>query len=547
MNEQQFQQPTLETFNDFSGLREPLINASLLTTSLGILSVQDGIVVYANDAFRGVLKNTRTGEVINGFLDTEKARSIVSRKIEKYGRYTKVFNKSKESLQFTITEGQYSGSAHYYVCIESIKNESNEKEKNYLDRDAFLKVLSELVVQDESNQKNCLCGIDIDRFNVVNEKYGYEAGDFVLAELVNLIRECTSSEVIIGRLGSNEFGLILKNKHLDDAVQVCESIRETIKEIGFKWEDDSIAVTTSIGVIALKNQEESIEPTLVASNLALRSAQENGRDCVHSSATQDTMMAYHSGKMRYALVIEDALQNNKFELFVQPVVSLADANEHYYYEVLLRIYDANKKEFVSSQELISAAESLEVTTRIDQWVCERVFQTLSKKSDANASIPNVSINLSGHSIVSASFEKFLIDLTEEYSVPADHICFEITESVAVKSISRAQKFIKNMKAVGFKFALDDFGVGYCSFNYLQQLDVDNVKIDGSFVSAMLDDATQFATVQAITNVARTMDIKTIAEFVEKPEIIKALKVIGVDYGQGYIFGKPSPMKDLFLI
>ena len=288
-----------------------------------------------------------------------------------------------------------------------------------------------------------------------------------------------------------------------------------------------------------------MENTLAAGNLAIRAAKENGRDCVHSSATQDTMMAYHSGKMHYALVIEDALQNNKFELFTQPIVSLEDASKHYYYEVLLRIYDIKKKEFVSSQELISAAESLEVTTRIDQWVCEKVFKEFNERVNNDKNIPDVSINLSGHSIVSTAFEKFVIELIEKYPIPTDKVCFEITESVAVKSISRAQKFIRNLKDVGFKFSLDDFGVGYCSFNYLQQLDVDNVKIDGSFVSAMLDDATQFATVQAITNVARTMNIKTIAEFVEKPEIIKALRVIGVDYGQGYIFGKPSPMKDIY--
>ena len=186
-----------------------------------------------------------------------------------------------------------------------------------------------------------------------------------------------------------------------------------------------------------------------------------------------------------------------------------------------------------------------MTTRIDRWVCEKVFKNISEKEKNGVEVPRISINLSGHSIVSVLFEKFLLELTQQYQVPTSRICFEITESVAVKSITRAQKFIQNLRAVGYKFSLDDFGVGYCSFNYLNKLEVDHVKIDGSFVSAMLDDATQFATVQAITNVARTMNIKTIAEFVEKPEIIKALKVIGVDCGQGYIFGKPTPIKNIF--
>jgi|TARA_B110000238_G_C16084722_1_gene421074 EAL domain-containing protein (putative c-di-GMP-specific phosphodiesterase class I) len=226
-------------------------------------------------------------------------------------------------------------------------------------------------------------------------------------------------------------------------------------------------------------------------------------------------------------------------------VSLSDVNNNYSYEVLLRIFDYKKNEYISSQELISAAESLEVTTRIDQWVCKKVFKDIREKAQSGVKIPSISINLSGHSIVSVAFERFLLEMTGKYQVPTSCICFEITESVAAKSITRAQKFIHNLKAVGYKFSLDDFGVGYCSFNYLNQLDVDHVKIDGSFVSAMLDDATQFATVQAITNVARTMSIKTIAEFVEKPEIIKALKVIDVDYGQGYIFRKPALLEDIY--
>lgn len=303
----------------------------------------------------------------------------------------------------------------------------------------------------------------------------------------------------------------------------------------------------SIGVIPINGEQGTLEEIIAAANLALRSAQENGRNCVHSSATQDTMMAYHSGKMHYAMIIEDALQNDKFELFAQPIVPLSDLNKHYSYEVLLRVVDHKKNEYVSSQELITAAESLEVTTRIDRWVCEKVFKDINEKAQSGVKIPSISINLSGHSIVSVAFERFLLEMTEKYQVPTSCICFEVTESVAVKSITRAQKFIHNLKAVGYKFSLDDFGVGYCSFNYLNQLDVDHVKIDGSFVSAMLDDATQFATVQAITNVARTMNIKTIAEFVEKPEIIKALRVIGVDYGQGYIFGKPAPLADIYTL
>ena len=544
MDGQTKHQATVSTLEKAKGHRNPMISPEVLSTPVAILSVDDGVVVYANKAFRQIIKATKVGEPVNGFLHTAAMRNSIAKKLEHSAQYKKLIERPQISLRFTITKDMFLEIPHYFVCIEKINNLVENKQP-YLSREDFVTQLSKLA--DNQDSEECsVCTFDIDRFKVVNEKYGYEAGNYVLKELVQLIKQyIPKGNNIIGRLGNNEFGVILNNLSIEESVQICEVIREQVKDYRFNCNGEEIEITLSIGVISITEEQGTLEEILASANLALRSAQENGRNCVHSSATQDTMMAYHSGKMHYALVIEDALQNNKFELFAQPIVNLNDQSNHYSYEVLLRIFDFKKKDFVSSQELISAAESLEVTTRIDQWVCEKVFKDISEKAKAQIRIPNISINLSGHSIVSVAFERFLLDLTNEYQVPTGCICFEITESVAVKSISRAQKFIHNMKAVGYKFSLDDFGVGYCSFNYLNQLDVDHVKIDGSFVSAMLDDATQFATVQAITNVARTMNIKTIAEFVEKPEIIKALKVIGVDYGQGYIFGKPSPIKDIY--
>lgn len=522
----------------------PMVNPGDLSSPVGILSVEDGVVVYANDAFRKIIKSTKVGEPIKGFLHTPELRNSIAKKLAEASQYVTKIKRKETSLRFTITKGLFLEDEHYFIGIETINHTPETKQEVCLDRETFINQLSGLLETDE--EENCVCTIDIDRFKVVNEKYGYEAGNYVLEELVRVIKRYIPQNNSIGRMGDNEYAVILRNTNIDESVKLCEIIREEVKAYKFKNGNENIEITLSIGVISITPEISTLEEILSSANLAIRSAQENGRDCVHSSATQDTMMAYHSGKMHFAMVIEDALQNDKFELFAQPISCLKDPDNHYSYEILLRIFDHKKKDFVSSQELITAAESLEVTTRIDQWVCEKVFEDISEKMKAQVRIPNISINLSGHSIVSVAFEKFLLELTEKYKVPTNYICFEITESVAVKSITRAQNFIRNLKKVGFKFSLDDFGVGYCSFNYLNQLDVDHVKIDGSFVSAMLDDATQFATVQAITNVARTMNIKTIAEFVEKPEIIKALKVIGVDYGQGYIFGKPAPIKDIYL-
>ena len=489
------------------------VQLSDIALPLAILSIDDGIVVYANEEFKKIIKSAQVGQTIKGFLNTEKKRTFINKKLLTTNKVVSTYDTSKYTLKFSVTNSHFADENHYIVALEKlVKTEQTESleqaddqvksDLSILDKNSSRKsytgYLAKLLTsQDDAGEEVCVCSIDIDRFKIVNEKYGYEAGDYVLQKTAQLINNNISCRHYISRIGDNEFGLVLEGVNIDEAVQICEVIREQLKSEQFIHNDEPISITTSIGVIAIDRQKDSVEEILTQSTLALSAAQENGRDCVHSSATQDTMMAYHSGKMHYAMVIEDALKNNKFELFAQPIVNLENPDNHYSYEVLLRIYDHKKEEYISSQELISAAESLEVTTRIDRYVCEKVFKLLSEKAKEQIRVPNISVNLSGHSIVSVAFQKFLLELTAEYNVPTSCVCFEITESVAVKSISRAQNFIKNLKQVGYRFSLDDFGVGYCSFNYLNQLNVDNVKIDGSFVSAMLDDATQFATVHLL--------------------------------------------------
>ena len=277
MAEQHNQQHTLETYNDFGGIQDPVVNLTLLPTPIGIMSAEDGVIVFANESFRNIIKATRVGEPIHGFLDTHESRTKVSKKISKHARYTKTINKSEGSLRFTITQGDYLGSLHYFVCIEKTTDIGKGNKQTYLDRENFLKQLLAIVTQSKTSEHHCLCSVDIDRFSVVNEKYGFEAGDFILNEIVEVIQKNTPDNIIVGRLGGNEFGLILKNTKLDDAVQTSEVIREVVKDIGFKWKEETISLTISIGVIALKHDQKDLENTLAAANLAIRSAQENGR------------------------------------------------------------------------------------------------------------------------------------------------------------------------------------------------------------------------------------------------------------------------------
>ncbi len=513
---------------------------------MAILSMDDGLIVYINDAFRKSIKSAVVGKPLNRFLDDATSRARIANQLKQKTKCVTTLQIGSRKISITISIGQFLNLPHYFVFVVQQTSSFND-EQFPVPRSVFTEQLSLLLatLTPGNQQQHTMCIIDVDHFKIINEKYGYVAGDYVLNELAEMIRKYVDMPHYLGRLGSNEFGLILKNTEIETAVNVCEKINDYVRHHNFQYCDTVIPVTLSIGVTSINSEVTNIDQLFAQGALALSSARENGRDRVHSTSSNDTMMAYHSDRMQYALIIEDALLNDKFELFVQPIVLLNNPDVHYSYEILIRIYDHKNEAYVSPQDLIAAAESLEITTRIDKWVCKKVFEQFAGRHQSDLSLPYVSINLSAHSIVDSSFEKFLIELGDKYQVPPNCICFEITESVAVKSINRARNFIRNLRAIGYRFSLDDFGVGYCSFNYLNQLEVDNVKIDGSFVTAMLDDATQFATVQAITNVARTMNIKTVAEFVDKPEIIKALKVIGVDYGQGYIFSRPFALTDLF--
>ena len=543
-----------ESANNHGG---PHIGLDYFPIPMALISMTDGVVVYANAHFKKVLVKCVVGQPLDGFLNTIVSRNTVLTKIDSQQRYAFVkkvrVKDALTKLRITVTKCDYINDEHFLVCIERLDDvataqQSSVENSNMLDRPQFVQALQTLLT-DSANPRSqqYLCGIDIDKFRLINERFGFAAGDFILQEVYKVIHEQIPSVGTLARLGNNEFGLLLPDSAMDVSLQVCEGIRLAIKDHQYVWQNEIIDITVSIGVVPIQKKLDDIDRCFGELNIALQTARDNGRDRVHSATQQDTMMAFNSGNMQYAMIIEDALRNNSFQLYAQPIVSLSQTAQRQHYEVLLRSYDEKQGDFVSSQELINAAESTELITKVDRWVCNKVFELINQQVQSGKNIPTLSVNISGYSIVNSSFETFITGLVERYPIALNHICFEITESVAVKSIARAQKFIANLKEMGFKFSLDDFGVGYCSFNYLQQLDVDYVKIDGAFVSAMLDDTTQFAMVKAITDVARAMRIKTIAEYVEKPELINALAAIGVDYGQGYHFGKPESIDKAFQV
>jgi len=269
-------------------------------------------------------------------------------------------------------------------------------------------------------------------------------------------------------------------------------------------------------------------------------AKGNGRDRVFLADIDDHEIAQHRGQLEWVEKIKDALENNQFELYGQRVIAVAPTNDHdEHVEVLIRMLGQDG-EIIPPGAFIPAAERYDLMCEIDRWVVANAIERLGKLSTAEH-IPTLMLNLSGQSLCNEQFLNYVIKQLEHSHVPANKVCFEITETAAIANLARAREFIEALKRKGCQIALDDFGSGLSSFSYLKSLPVDYLKIDGAFVHDMLDDAIDCAMVKSINEIGHVMQKKTVAEFVESPEILGKLRELGVDYAQGYGIERPMPL------
>jgi len=389
------------------------------------------------------------------------------------------------------------------------------------------------------NNNAALLFIDIDRFSLINELEGFDIGDKLLVNVVSLIRNMLSREDLFARIGSDEFCIFIENRSNTKIKQFAEQIKKRIYDYRFFANDVCYSISLSIGISKINSHKTTSHPSEIISRArqACNMAKRHGRNLVWEYNENDNATQERHRDIYLVPLIRQALVEKKFFLVFQPVVDLnSDAISHY--ETLIRMRGKDN-ETIYPNEFIPVAERMGLIHSIDLWV-------ISESIDFLAALPSdkkhlsLAINLSGfafqdNSLLPAIKEK--IDLTW---VDAKRITFEITETAAVKNFEQTQRLIMDIRALGCKFALDDFGTGFCSFNYLKSFPVDYVKIDGQFIRNILNDETDQVLVKSMAEIASKLGKKTIAEFVESPEIIAKLKEIGIDYGQGYVFGKPAP-------
>ena len=395
----------------------------------------------------------------------------------------------------------------------------------------------------EEQREHALCYLDLDQFKIVNDTCGHIAGDEMLRQLAQLLQGKVREADVLARLGGDEFGVLLRYCNLDQAGAIAEELRCTVRDFRFVCDDHSFETGVSIGVVAINTECQNITEVQSAADVACYAAKDGGRNRIHIYVPDDSELQQRQGEMRWVSRIHKAMEENRFVLYCQPILPVdphSDAPQHF--EVLLRIRDEGGLE-VPPMAFIPAAERYNLMPMIDRWVVQTVLRNAGKAIDGlHGAI--WTINVSGRSLGDEEFLRMVAAEIEHSPLPAEQICFEITETAAIANLRRATRFIKMLKAKGCRFALDDFGSGLSSFAYLKNLQVDYLKIDGGFVRDIHKDAIDRSMVEAINNVGHTMQILTIAEFVENREILDVLRQLGVDYAQGYGIAKPQPFADL---
>ena len=402
----------------------------------------------------------------------------------------------------------------------------------------------ERVVNNTTNlgAQHVLCYVDLDHFKLVNDTFGHMAGDAMLRQIVEIMRGLFRGRDTLARIGGDEFGIILENCSIADATAICTTFANTLSNTNFTWNDRAFRIHVSVGLAAITSETSDTEELMKQADLACYTAKDSGGNQVYAYANKTEDPAQCSDIIR-AVQCMDALYDDRLRLFAQPIVALQDKDRGSpWYEILLRVV-AHEGKVVSPHFLIPAAERYGQMVSIDQWVIDKAFKeyrNLNKHGEVH-----LSINLSGTSVSSGELPDYIASKLDEHDIPAQCVCFELTETSAVQNVDNVLDLMRKLKERDCKFALDDFGSGLSSFKYLKQFPFDFLKIDGSLVQDITVDSIDNAMVRAIEQLAASLGLKSVAEWICNEDVAQIVASLGVNYGQGFFYGKPMPLENSF--
>lgn len=392
--------------------------------------------------------------------------------------------------------------------------------------------------------QSCVLGVDIDRMTVVNDTLGRDAGDALIVHVGAMLKEHVRDSDGIARLGGDEFGIVLDDCSPEQCQAVARKLVQRAREMDFVWNGEPVEVSLSIGVVPLNDSCGNVEQILSTLDLTCLVAKEGGGCQVQVYQHQDADLAARKEAMYWVRRLQNALREHRFNLHAQIIAPMDPSTHRTHYEVLIRL-PGDDGRMIPPGVFLPPAEHYGLMPAIDRWVFKRLLDEMSAFWRTHGALEVVfSVNLSGQSLTDTLLLDYIVAELAAVPFPHDRLCFEITETTAFAKLEPVKRFIAEVRGMGCSFALDDFGSGLSSYSYLKNLEVDLVKIDGSFISNILEDPVSDVMVQSVIAIARQMGIETVAEFVETGAIQDRLRVLGVDFVQGYGVGKPVPLTDI---
>lgn len=495
------------------------VSMMVVLSLLFILFIDNSFIRRLSELSQALNNATKNKDFVSQ-LDVVKEDEIGQARLH-FNQLIQMVKEKTEDLEFKAHHDNLTGLYNRHYLLHSIEESLNDPEGCY-----------------------ALCYIDLDQFKVVNDTCGHFAGDELLKQLSETLLSWvkTQPKATLGRIGGDEFILLIKDENYPKMLTMSQEIHALIRGFQYAFQERHFYVGASIGIITYQNTDSSAQDLLSAADAVCYQAKNEGRDKAIIYDIKDPQLKIEKSSLSWVSRLYSALENNLFELYWQPIVELKQQNAPYqHFETLIRLnYEG---EAISPALFIPIAERYGLSKRIDLWVIKNLCQQLQNQSEFLAQSRLISLNLSADTLMDETLISEIDSLFEKYDIPYHKICFEITETGIISNFMQAQTFIHYFATKGIKFSLDDFGTGMSSFGYLSQLPVSYLKIDGGFIKEMVHNPVMKEMVIAMNRIGQITRKEVIAEYVETPEIISLLKEIGIQYAQGYYYSQPKPITD----
>jgi diguanylate cyclase (GGDEF)-like protein len=464
--------------------------------------------------------------------------------LDKQGNVEGIFAQLGKVNQESFTRNDRRFMAHIGRKIEYVIERSFDAMTGFMNRSGFEAQLREshraLRSDDDTHQ---IIYFDLDNLQLVNDTFSRKAGNEVILNFSRILEEGLPKSAVLSRLTGDDFCMLLTHASSEAALKYANGIREDVSALRYLEGDKSLQVTMSIGIASI-DRKSGEGNALTTARMACESAKEHGSDRIEIYDEGNRSVIRRYDDMQLVAQIQQALDGNEFELLAQPITCLSGDSSSSRHEILLRMGDGDGGR-VQTTALFSAAERYRLMPQIDRWVVSSTIAKLDKIHEAVEGQNAIfAMNLSGQSLGDDDFLQFIEHEIDRSNLPDSCLCFEITESAAVSNLKNAQAFIDRLRERGCRVSLDDFGAGLSSFAYLKNFNVDTLKIDGSFIRDIKENRISESMVAAITQVAKVMELKTVAEYVETEEVWEIIKKLGVDFAQGHFISEPVTLESV---